>query len=444
MLHDASEIVDIANGTGEYADKSMQDGWFVVRNRSGKDGDDFNLQEAETDSSRQSLGDPRPTHNLRQQYLRDVLQRYSKIAERALYFPGFLDDETMRVRATTRSANEAFTQAMKERGHTYDFEKFGVDPVKELDKRMLSGAYLQRPAPPKPTQQSDATVTPPTTPPKKGRVKQLNSMEEQTSSSFNDEIRSQLRIWQTTELPGLINTEVIKVLFMKQSESWELIAEEHIHEVGRYVEHAADKILREVCSDSGSEIIQKELSAVISQFQRKEKERALSELREHCRRARESHLQTTDVRFQQNLQAFRSLRLMDAMTSYPLQDGYLSEARDHWAAIFRLFHHSAEDNMVNDVHDIVRVYYQISLSNFIEHVTSNITESFISHETGPLRGLSTKWMFTLTEEEVEKLAREDEHIVQQRTELDGVIEKLRTADGIVESARNQTRGLVDI
>lgn len=53
-------------------------------------------------------------------------------------------------------------------------------------------------------------------------------------------------------------------------------------------------------------------------------------------------------------------------------------------------------------------------------------------------------MFTLTEEEVEKLAREDEHIVQQRNDLDEVIEKLRTADGIVESARTQTRGLSDI
>ncbi|KAJ0276420.1 hypothetical protein COL940_008272 [Colletotrichum noveboracense] len=100
--------------------------------------------------------------------------------------------------------------------------------------------------------------------------------------------------------------------------------------------------------------------------------------------------------------------------------------------------------MVNDVHDVVKVYYEISLGNFIEHVTSNITESFISHETGPLRGLSTKWMFTLTEEEVEKLAREDEHIVQQRNDFDEVIEKLRTADGIVESARTQTRGLSDI
>ncbi|KAF5528590.1 Dynamin-A [Colletotrichum aenigma] len=488
MLHDADEIVDIANGTGEYADKSMQDGWFVVRNRSAKDGDDFNLQEAESqlfdqppwnkispnrrgsqmlkrhlgnllcarirdnfptirdtisrllstaEVSRKSLGDPRPTHNLRQQYLRDILQKYCKITNRALYFPGFLDDETMRVRALTRSANESFTQAMKEGGHTFDFEDPDIDPIKELANKMSTNY------PPVPPQQSDPTVTPPTTPPRKGRVGQAKGVKDETAASFAKEIQSQLKIWQTTELPGLINTEVIRVLFMKQSELWERIAEEHINEVGRYVEHAADKILRQVCSSSGCEIIQKELSAVIAQFQRQTKERALAELREHCRRERESHLQTTDVRFQQKLQAFRSLRLMKAIVSYPPTQGYHS-AEDHWAAIFHLFHHSAEENMVNDVHDVVKVYYEISLGNFIEHVTSNITESFISHETGPLRGLSTKWMFTLTEEEVEKLAREDEHIVQQRNDLDEVIEKLRTADGIVESARTQTRGLSDI
>ncbi|KAI8283922.1 Dynamin-A [Colletotrichum sp. SAR11_240] len=355
----------------------------------------------------------------------------------ALYFPGFLDDETMRVRALTRSANESFTQAMKEGGHTFDFEDPDIDPIKELANKMSTNY------PPVPPQQSDPTVTPPTTPPRKGRVGQAKGVKDETAASFAKEIQSQLKIWQTTELPGLINTEVIRVLFMKQSELWERIAEEHINEVGRYVEHAADKILRQVCSSSGCEIIQKELSAVIAQFQRQTKERALAELREHCRRERESHLQTTDVRFQQKLQAFRSLRLMKAIVSYPPTQGYHS-AEDHWAAIFHLFHHSAEENMVNDVHDVVKVYYEISLGNFIEHVTSNITESFISHETGPLRGLSTKWMFTLTEEEVEKLAREDEHIVQQRNDLDEVIEKLRTADGIVESARTQTRGLSDI
>ncbi|KAH0424692.1 dynamin gtpase [Colletotrichum camelliae] len=461
MLHDASEIVDIANGTGEYADKSMQDGWFVVRNRSAKDGiskklrhlgnllcarirDTFpNIRDtisrllAEAEGSRQSLGDPRPSHNLRQQYLRDVLERYGEIADRALYFPGFLDDETIRVRAMTRNANETFTREMKEGGHTFDFEDPDIDPIKELANKMSTNY------PPVPPQQPDTTATPPTTPPRKGRVGEAPSAKDESAASFAKEIRSQLNIWQTTELPGLINTEVIRVLFMKQSELWERLAEEHINDVGRFVEHAADKILREVCSSSGCEIIQKELSAVISQFQRQSKERALAELREHCRRERESHLQTTDVRFQQKLQAFRSLRLMKAIVSYPPTQGYHS-AEDHWAAIFHLFHHSAEENMVNDVHDVVKVYYEISLGNFIEHVTSNITESFISHEKGPLRCLSTKWMFTLTEEEVEKLAREDEHIVQQRNDLDEVIDKLRTADDIVESARTQTRGLSDI
>ncbi|KAI8170631.1 hypothetical protein K4K49_001105 [Colletotrichum sp. SAR 10_70] len=492
MLHDASEIVDIANGTGEYADKSMQDGWFVVRNRSAKDGDDFNLQEAESqlfdqppwnnidpsrrgsqmlkkhlgnllcarirdnfptirdtisrllseaEGSRQTLGDPRPTHNLRQQYLRDVLQRYGEIADKALYYPGFLDDEMMRVRAMTRSANEEFTQAMKDRGHAYNFQDADVDPVKQLTDIMSHHYSSQSQA----SLSTEQPVTPPSTPPKKGRERQSHNIQEQSATSFTQEVRSQLKIWQTTELPGLVNTEVIKVLFMKQSEKWEHIAEEHIDRVGRHVEDAADKILRAVCSPSdGCEIIQKELSAVIGQFQRQAKEKALSELKEHCRRERQSHLQTTDIRFQQNLQALRSSRLLNTLGSMPVREGTLVEPAAHLHALFRHIHHSAEDNMINDVHDVVKVYYQISLCNFIEHVTSNITENFISHETGPLRGLSTKWMFTLTEEEVQKLAREDEHIVQQRTELEGIIEKLRNADDIVETARNQTSGLGDI
>lgn len=59
-------------------------------------------------------------------------------------------------------------------------------------------------------------------------------------------------------------------------------------------------------------------------------------------------------------------------------------------------------------------------------------------------GLSTEWMFNLSEEEIEKLAREDEEIVHKRTHFNGVIEKLKMAYEIAENARIKKWRLEDM
>ncbi|CCF44438.1 vacuolar sorting protein VPS1 [Colletotrichum higginsianum] len=435
---------------GEDSEKAMQGGWFVVRNRSELDDDDFDVKEAErklfdqppwdkirrerrcssalqehlgkllcaqirgnfpviqesvrsllsdAESSRRALGDPRLSHSLRQQYIRDVVERYHATAVKTLKSPGSLSDEALRVRGLVREANELFTAEMHNRGHTHLFEDPDADPMTQLAN-----------APP---------------------IKPLV-----------EEIGEQLRIWQTTELPGLVNTEVIQVLYRKQSENWQRIAEYHIDCIANDIETASNWILEDACSPACcSSILYQELSRVLTQLQQQAKKKAVEELKEYCRRERASHLQTTDSRFEERLQALRTVRLLNSLGSIPPFTSGNNINIDHAKRLFRHFHHSSENNMIYDVHDVVKVYYQLSLEAFIRYITNDIVEDFISYSEGPLMGLSTDWVLKLSEEDVEKLAREDEETLHKRAHYDLIVEKLKTAHEIAENARMQTRNV---
>jgi hypothetical protein len=166
---DASEIVRIVNEQSS----STQHGWFVVRNRKADEGPDFDLAAAEKElfnqdpwdsinesrrgsamlkkylssllcarirqefpsmqqrvksllgealAARKALGDPRPTHQHRVQYLVDVVQRFQRATQQALDSPGRLPAIEMRVRSHVAARNRTFDELMRREGHWYEFE----------------------------------------------------------------------------------------------------------------------------------------------------------------------------------------------------------------------------------------------------------------------------------------------------------------------------------
>ncbi|KAF3811106.1 Interferon-induced GTP-binding protein Mx2 [Colletotrichum gloeosporioides] len=482
LLQDPTVVVELANELGDSSHEhtSEFDCWFVVRSRSDKDNDSFDLQRAENmlfdkppwnevredrrgsgmlkrylsnllysrlcdsvpdiqesisdalwaaNNLRTRLGDARSSHRLRQLYLRDAVEKFHAIAKKTLNSPGHLSDKETMVRSLVRESSNHFTVAMREHGHAYEFEDVGTEPTRKLADAISS--YYP----------SDAVVTHHSTASKKSTGQQ-KSKDTRRLPPLTSEIRLQLKVWQTTELPGLLNTEVVKVLFKEQTRKWEDLAKSHISRVTNTVEVACDVILNQVFkSDGSSKILRSELEMVLSQFRREGKSKALDELKEYCRRERELHLQTTDPRFTENLEALRSARLLKTLKSMPKQSGDLADPMSHAGALLQHFHHSAGDNMVQEVHDIVKSYYQISLDSFVRYVNNHIVESFISDTKGPLLGLSTDWMFQLTEEKVDSFAREDDKVIQERTSHDLKIERLLAATKIMENIRSMTCSL---
>lgn len=85
------------------------------------------------------------------------------------------------------------------------------------------------------------------------------------------------------------------------------------------------------------------------------------------------------------------------------------------------------------------------MESFIRNITHNIIENFVSGSRdqvkGPLKGLSKDWVYSLTTEEIEQLAREDDQTISKRAKLDEQIRGLQAADEIAQRATEATSNL---
>ncbi|KAF6823358.1 vacuolar sorting protein VPS1 [Colletotrichum plurivorum] len=442
-------VFKIATGAKKHPNSPIFDGWFVVRNRDETDGDDFDLGEAErklfskdpwnkipkerrgSDMLRRDLGDllsgkvqenftrvqatirgllrdarlsrrcfaePRPTHAIRLQYIRDVVERYAAAAGKVLASPGSLDG-VQQVRAKVHNANKSFNEAMVKRSHALDFQDADVDVEKSFAEA-LRVCYPQ--FAPKKEHVGAGKANP------VSLVKHTNNlMPSKKTTSFGPgsliiKIAVELPVWQSTELPGLVNTEFIRHLFQLLSAPWQNLAQSHINGLSAQIVAAFESMLKDACCPFyGSKVIVNELTAVLGRFQTKAKERAVSELEEYCRRQRDARLQTTDPRFDQMLQKWRTSRLLRSLVTVPVYGESGLDPVAHAELVFKTMYHSVEDNMVYDIHDTVRVYYE-------------------------------------PHQEVEKLGGEDEDTIRKRAHFDSLIEKYKRAGSIAARAKKQS------
>ncbi|KAI0481409.1 vacuolar sorting protein VPS1 [Xylaria cf. heliscus] len=439
----------------------------------------------EAQKSRAVLGNSRRTHSDRLQYLRDVVERYAALATNALEKPGLLPEE-LRARNKVKAANDEFTRLMHISGHKHQFEDPDMDPLEEVrrmmaeknesskdeqddqapnpqvpfqfnteSKQSASGPSAFQFSPPKkprsyPPYQTNTENKPSTPPgPSSSHVtpKKSNSTPSSQSVFANNvgkplrsDIREELRAFEGTQLPGLINPEVMPVLFQKQTEKWHEHASKHVDTIANHLGVVARGILDLVCppnSISGNTQLYDGLFKILEGFWEKSRAVALAEVETMCIRERTHMLQTTDSRFYQRLKAWQTIRLLRSLDSvHPGLDA---------TAIHDRVHFSMEDNMVNAVHDILKVYYQISMESFIRNITHNVVENFVSgcrdEAKGPLKGLSKDWVYSLTTEEVEQLAREDDQTISKRAMLDEQIRGLQAADEIAQRATDATSNL---
>ncbi|KAI0436042.1 vacuolar sorting protein VPS1 [Xylaria telfairii] len=506
MLRDdeeaSSKIVAIATGQQDHTTKPICDAWFVVRNRSSKEDKSFDLAQAESQlfekapwdeinfdrrgtrmlrmhlstllscrirgnfpsirnrirellaeaqKSRAVLGNARRTPSDRLQYLRDVVERFEALATNALEKPGLMPEE-LRARNKVKSANDDFTRLMHINGHRHQFEDPDMDPLEEVRRMMAEkSSSLFTPAHKKPRSfppyQANNENKQPTTPPGPSPSpvtpeKEPLQIAQNTDvgRSLRNDIREELRAFEGTQLPGLINPEVMPVLFQKQTEKWNEYASKHVDTIANHLSVVARGILELVCppnSISGNTQLYDGLFKVLGGFWETSRAVALAEVETICLRERVHMLQTTDSRFYQRLKAWQTIRLLRSLESvHPGLDA---------TAIHDRVHFSMEDNMVNAVHDILKVYYQISMESFIRNITHNIIENFVSGSRdqvkGPLKGLSKDWVYSLTTEEIEQLAREDDQTISKRAKLDEQIRGLQAADEIAQRATEATSNL---
>ncbi|KXJ85683.1 P-loop containing nucleoside triphosphate hydrolase protein [Microdochium bolleyi] len=372
------------------------------------------------------LGQPRLTHHDRQRYLGEFVQRYAALARDAVENPGLVE-EGLRIRTQVQQQKEAFAKEMREHGHTYQFEDAEVDPIARLaeDRDHCAGGHGTG------------------------------------GAELFDFIRRQLRAFQSTQLPGLVNPQVMPALVREQTAQWEAISSRHLQAVHEQVGTTAAAILHAVCPEDQFPVVNRGLWAVLSRQWQTTAVGNGEELLRHCERERggvdgtgsitgraSGHIDATgNKNFAHELKALQTLRLLESMDA--LADAEEADSDSlaprrglRTELIFNQLHFSIEDNMTKMVHDILKVYYKFTIDSFISHVTRHIIEPFLCHPAGSLRALTMDWVYSLSESEVEKLVREDADTVKKRATEQATVARLQAALNIAVEASDRVRELV--
>jgi hypothetical protein len=324
---------------------------------------------AEARMEMDSLGKPRDTKENRVKYLQDIAQRFEDEAGKAMNKPGRLP-EALRVRSLLRNQSEEFAQRMRQQGHTHPFEDHDVDPVETLNQMMAeaadsdedqfglgsggNGGFSNLPITPPSSRSSPGFGTKKSNNFRTPTVAQHQQPPQMADALF-DEIRAQFRAFHTDQLPGLINPDVVPVLFQIQTENWNLFAREYGLKVADVLGNVASGILGRACPlQAGSTIVREGLLNVLRIFWNDAGRETTKELEIYCARLHKLPPATENPLFDTKLKALQAIRLMKSMQS--LQKGSSS----NFAAVFKKLHFSIEDNMVKSIHDILKVYYSVS------------------------------------------------------------------------------------
>ncbi|QGI93834.1 hypothetical protein CEK26_006903 [Fusarium fujikuroi] len=462
-------------------------GWFLVRNRADKDPDSFDLSAAEKklfskspwNSVSQSrlgstaaksylgtllsskirdcfptlrstiqhnleerlyekamLGEPRTSHAARQQFVVATVRKYEEMAQTALDRPGFLD-HSMELRREVSRLNAEFDKFMRARGGTWEFEDIDVDPRILLDEHLTLETQAR----------AEEKYLP-------ARVRNVNktkidsSLDKafpglahiQDTRNLMGAIQDKLALYQGSLLDGIINPDIYPDMYREQVKKWGHIANIHLARVAQAVSRCTASILNDVCpAESDTSTLSRELTALLEASWKESMQRTEDLCKSQCEMETKCvRLQSTGPRFGDEIHGWRILRFYEGFTSVSqdCEPGHLDLPK-----CFESVHPSLGKNMALDVHDVLKVYYKLSLDAFIRTINNTVIESFISGQDGPVLGLNTNRILSLSEDEMKIVGGENENTARRRKELEHDIEKLQGALTIVDRATRQTSAL---
>ncbi|CVK87567.1 uncharacterized protein FPRO_05783 [Fusarium proliferatum ET1] len=480
-------IVSIATGNSTHSLGRLTGGWFLVRNRADKDPDSFDLSAAEKklfskspwNSVSQSrlgstaaksylgtllsskirdcfptlrstiqhnleerlyekamLGEPRTSHAARQQFVVATVRKYEEMAQTALDRPGFLD-HSMELRREVSRLNAEFDKFMRARGGTWEFEDIDVDPRVLLDEHLTLETQAR----------AEEKYLP-------ARVRNVNktkidsSLDKafpglahiQDTRNLMGAIQDKLALYQGSLLDGIINPDIYPDMYREQVKKWGHIANIHLARVAQAVSRCTASILNDVCpAESETSTLSRELTALLEASWKESMQRTEDLCKSQCEMETKCvRLQSTGPRFGDEIHGWRILRFYEGFTSVSqdCEPGHLDLPK-----CFESVHPSLGKNMALDVHDVLKVYYKLSLDAFIRTINNTVIESFISGQDGPVLGLNTNRILSLSEDEMKIVGGENENTARRRKELEHDIEKLQGALTIVDRATRQTSAL---
>lgn len=388
---------------------------------------------------RKSLGDPRAKKDQRRNFLIGIVKDFQDLAKSALHSSGDLPSDDMKLRSIIKNQNEEFSQTLKAEGQFYKFLEIGEPIETEFTVNGSSPARRQRQIAP-----------------------------------IYQEIRSKIVHNRGEELPGMLNPAVLKPLWKKQTSKWQTIGDLHLEAIIKSTRTVSLSLFDLATANKKMTArARQKLEAIIIAFAERGRTTVKQQLEEVCTMNATMAMQTTDKRFDEKVRNARDQRFRQALgrfwITHPTSEFVkkIPQVKDHrgateaeiaafcekWivvqqddiADLFNEIHPqgSRSQNVEDEIHDILRSYYEIEIENFSAHVQKHIVEPFLESSTGPLFGLSTDYVMNLTDDEIDELGGEDETIVTSRKACESKISRLEEAMRIADRAWRETRGGLD-
>ncbi|TVY46890.1 Dynamin-A [Lachnellula occidentalis] len=444
---------------------------------------------------RRGMGESRVDHLHKQTYLMKIVGTYRTLALQALRSPTDLQDDDMKLRGFIVDEKLAFERSMKKKGHLYNFLEIGKpqtksrqhlayhpsdeleadsdesdsDSVHKVSSDPLPNIFQQEHLP-------SSNLTKQTYRPRGAAVRrrglytpsqspsppreQKPTPTETKRSPLYIEIRAQINTNRGEELPGMLNPAVLKPLLRKQTSKWQALGQEYLERLVTMTTNVALKIFEEACNNAGTtERTRAGLQERLLTLAEDSRKEVLQKLRSLCEKNANMALQTDTDDFLRKVRQAQMMRFINALQRYKTsnpssnfvrslnKDGSAlatgPESYENWAVVdeksigslFNEIHYAGDrrENVEDEIHDLLKAYYELALRNFIYDVRHNITEPFLQDSSGPLLGLSTDFVLGLKAEEVDVLGGEDECVVVSRREADEKIGRLEVAMRIARS-----------
>ena len=226
------------------------------------------------------------------------------------------------------------------------------------------------------------------------------------------------------ELPGLIDPTKASALFRTQTRSWDGIAEQELQEVEEAINNFNHAIFAKLVGDN---LVRQRILDEQMQFTTQTVADARERLAETLESER-SILSTLNEEFTAKFNELRHARFLKLLKAHGLKEG--EELRIQWEVALQLYRvglAGPHNEATNQLHDILKAYYEISLPRFKDNVRNTVIRPLLNGANSPLNFFTPDWVGGLNDERLNSLTAEADEVRIKREELNKVIAQIKEA-----------------
>ena len=320
---------------------------------------------------KQQLGEAFKNHSQKQRFLDRYVNEYSDRAWHALKSSDIVESRAMELRQTLRGMNDQFAYIMRQVGQVWAFEDRGVHPhtvsnsfnvvinnseLSEVERSVGLKKVLE------PVTYSPDAFT--------NSVSGIQAFDDHKSVKSLNEFRETIKHWLgpfgAVQPPGVINSAIYPFIYRLQVVKWAKIAQEHLERVKTVIKNNYKMILMSVCPDEGrTSLLHHEIDARLNTMFAAASSKAKDSLQVYCKEETEAEFPlSTSSEFGEQIEGWRYLRFFRAYfqgaeTSKHSDDVGNQNVYNVYNQIWRSVNLSGQDRMINDIHDVVKVSYEV-------------------------------------------------------------------------------------